>query len=115
MFIQFTPEYMDIYERFKVAKYWQKCLDDPCWSLLRNQEMFHTIVEGDYELSFLKAEAERISAVIGAIISRGLGSNHILDRRHELMWLHSASNRCLIAIESKYANAIESLLANEGK
>ncbi|KAL8158844.1 hypothetical protein V2J09_000381 [Rumex salicifolius] len=77
--------------------------------------MFHEIVEGDYELSFLKAEVARISASIDAIIPRGMDSNPIVDWRLESMWLHSASNRCLIDIELKYAKAIESLLANGGK
>ncbi|KAL8151295.1 hypothetical protein V2J09_021103 [Rumex salicifolius] len=97
VFVPSTPEYMEIYERFKVVKYWQQCSN------------------GDYELSFLKEEVERISAAIGAIISRGPDSNPILDRHLESMWLHSASNRRLLAIERKYAKAIESLLANGGK
>ncbi|KAL8137629.1 hypothetical protein V2J09_003630 [Rumex salicifolius] len=44
-----------------------------------------------------------------------MDSNPIVGWRLELMWLHSASNRCLIEIELKYAKAIESLLANGGK
>ncbi|KAL8140446.1 hypothetical protein V2J09_006467 [Rumex salicifolius] len=83
--------------------------------ILRNREIFHAFVQGDYELSFLKAEAERISPSVGAIIPRDMDNNPIVDWCLESMWLHSASNRCLIEIESKYAKAIESLLANEEK
>ncbi|KAL8151608.1 hypothetical protein V2J09_021416 [Rumex salicifolius] len=97
VFVQSTPEYMKIYDRFKVAKYWQPCSD------------------GDYELSFLKAEAARILAFVGVIILRGMDRNPIVGWRLESMWLHFASNKCLIEIKLKYAKAIESLLTNGRK
>ncbi|KAL8151760.1 hypothetical protein V2J09_021568 [Rumex salicifolius] len=61
VFVPSTPEYIEIYDKFKLAKYWQPCSD------------------GDYELSFLKAEAARISASVGTIIPRGMDINSIID------------------------------------
>ncbi|KAL8140077.1 hypothetical protein V2J09_006098 [Rumex salicifolius] len=50
VFVPSTPEYIEIYDRFKVGKYWQLCLD----------------------------EVARISAFVGAIIPCGMDSNPIV-------------------------------------
>ena len=56
---------------------------DRAWSWLRFQGMLHAIVKGDHELSYRRAEAERINAAIRELIPRRMDSNPKADWRIE--------------------------------
>ena len=73
-------------------------MEDLGWSILRNRDMLYAIVEGDNEICYLKAEAERISASIDAITPRGMDSNPILDFRLESVISFSSRNIVRISV-----------------
>ena len=106
-------------------------LPDVLWSNLRYQGMISAIIQGESELSYLRAEAQRINADVREIIPHGMDSNPIVDERlesviadlsHKIvrisyvgyvnilltyyihvlqMWLHSRANTILMVICSQ--------------
>ena len=56
---------------------------DRMWSLLQFLGMLYAIAHGDHELSYRRAEAERISAALRERMLRLMDSNPIADWRTE--------------------------------
>ncbi|KAL8138886.1 hypothetical protein V2J09_004887 [Rumex salicifolius] len=94
-----------------LASLQRKSKDDRAWSWLRYQGMLYAIVQGDHELSYRRAEAERKNVAICELIPRRMDNNPIADWRIESMWLHSRANTILMEIKLNCAKPTETLIA----